>query len=241
MSAQEQIVVVSPHLDDAALDCCEHIFAWKRSGIRVSILTVFTAFSARVLSPWARWYSGAADSGGLAEFERRRACEDLKAMNILGVSWNHLGFVAAGFRCNGGKTLYPDSEAICSGVISPEDMVLLNELKRTIRPLKDRSWLVVPFGIGKHVDHILVRKAAEEVVKPVDLYYYLDYPYALTPWNWTASDVVKVLTARKSIRWMSKVKRRLLNVYSSQIPRVFPLVFPRTYPEIIFCPRHRAE
>ena len=44
MAIGKEIVVISPHLDDAVVSCCDHILDWKKKGNRVRILTIFTAF-----------------------------------------------------------------------------------------------------------------------------------------------------------------------------------------------------
>jgi hypothetical protein len=37
----------------------------------------------------------------------------------------------------------------------------------------------VPLGLGNHVDHALVRRAAEELTSPFPLGYYADFPYVM--------------------------------------------------------------
>jgi LmbE family N-acetylglucosaminyl deacetylase len=249
MTVKKEIVVLSPHLDDAVFDCCDHIFAWKRREFPVRVVTAFTAFSNRVLSQWARWYTGLSHCGSLAEFERERVCQDVNAMNALSVSWNHLGFVDAAFRSHEGRPIYPDSQSIFAGAVSFHDLALLAKLKLAIEPLKNRSRFAVPLGMGKHVDHIIVREAAEELILPAEMLYYLEYPYALHAPNWSATHVAEVIAAKKSIRWMSQAKRRLLRIYSSQYPVVFsrallPLIsraFIHSYPEIILCPQEHPD
>jgi len=249
MAVKKEIVVLSPHLDDAVFDCSDHILAWKRDALPVRVVTAFTVFSSRMLSSYARSYIRLSHCESLAEFERVRVCEDMRAMNALRVSWNHLGFTDAAFRCNEGKPIYPDSQRMFSGAVSLHDFTLLAELKQAIEPFKNQSRFVVPLGVGKNVDHILVRKAAEELIVPAETYYYLEYPYALFGPNWTRNHVVKVVAAKKSIKWTSQAKRRLLQLYSSQYPGVFsrpvlPLIssaLTRYYPEIILCPEERAD
>jgi len=208
MVARTEIIVLSPHLDDAVLDCCDHILKWKRNRLPIRVLTVFTVLSNRILSPWTRWYSQASGYRSIKEIERTRTCEDTKAMSILGVLWDHLGFIDAGFRSNEGEPLYPDRKTIFSGIISPYDSSLLSKLKQSIISFRNFSQFVVPLGVGKHVDHILVRKAAEQAIGPGDLCYYVDYPYALSGKNWTINHVARVVTAKKSIKWMTEKKEK---------------------------------
>jgi len=249
MTVQKEIVVLSPHLDDAVFDCCDHILAWRRNALRVRVVTAFTDFSSRVLPSWARWYTRVSHCESLAELENRRVYEDVSAMDALRVSWNHLGFTDAAFRCNEGKPIYPDSQSIFSGAVSVHDFTVLAKLRETIERFRSQSRFVVPLGVGKHVDHVLVQMAAEDLVVPSEIYYYLEYPYALSGPNWTRNHLAKVMAAKKSIKWMSHPKRRLLRTYSSQYPSIFsrpvlPLIswaLIRFYPEIILCPEERAD
>jgi LmbE family N-acetylglucosaminyl deacetylase len=243
MAKRKQVIVFSPHIDDAVLDCCDHILEWQRNSTQVRVLTAFTLYSGDALSAWARSCLAASQCRSQGELEHRRASEDMKVMGVLGVPWNHLGLTDAAFRCVGGKPIYPNSRAMFSGAVSPDDLVVENELRRAIIPFVDRSDFVVPLGVGNHVDHILVRQAVEKLVPAADIYYCLDYPYALSGRNWTGRHAVEVTTAKKSVKWMSTTKRRIL-ACCSQMPQIFSGAvlywvswgLVRTYPEIILCP-----
>jgi LmbE family N-acetylglucosaminyl deacetylase len=236
---QKELVVLSPHMDDAVFDCCDHIFAWKRSALHVKIVTVFTAFSTSKLSGWARRHSGISPNESPGEFGDRRVHEDVRAMSALRVSWNHLGFTDAGFRCNKGKPIHPDDRSLFSGALSLHDLTLLTKLKRAIEPFKNENRFVVPLGVGNHVDHILVRKVAEELVSPARIYYYIEYPYAVFFMNWTRNHVAQVMAAKKSVKWMSQAKRRVIRLYASQHHVLSPHWVMPCYPEIILCPKDR--
>jgi LmbE family N-acetylglucosaminyl deacetylase len=81
-------------------------------------------------------------------------------------------------RAPDGSPLYPD-EAALWGELHPADGPLLKELARRIRALPEEATLYVPLGAGDHVDHRLVRRAAEAAARP--LLYYEEYPYAEDP------------------------------------------------------------
>ncbi len=49
-----------------------------------------------------------------------------------------------------------------------------------LRSLPPAGMLVAPLTVGHHVDHLLVRAAAE-LLAPQGLWYYEDYPYAQQP------------------------------------------------------------
>ncbi len=216
------------------LNCCDHILEWKKKGIKVRIISIFTIFQSGFVSPSAKEYIEASGCKSIAEFENVRVSEDMKAMIHLGVSWNHLDLVDAGFRCNKGKPIYPDSSSLFSGTISTEDLQVLTELRLALKQFRTHGQFVVPLGIGKNIDHIIIKKIAEEMFDSANLYYYIDFPYALSPRTWTLKNVFKVLRAKKTIKWITRRKRELLRIYSSQIELLFDRI--DSYPEIILHP-----
>ncbi len=61
--------------------------------------------------------------------------------------------------------------------MDPGEANLINTLTEELKDqLPADARIVVPLGIGNHVDHDLTRKAASRLGIP--LYYYADYPYA---------------------------------------------------------------
>jgi len=231
MPAENEITVFSPHLDDAALDCTDHILAWKKLGFHVHVVTFFTKSASR--SPEDLTCDSSDD------LERRRTCEDKDAMNRLGVSWSHLSFADVWFRREN-ERLNCTNELLLHEASNDR---ILRALTSAILSFRDSGLFVVPLGVGGHVDHLLVREAAEFEIEPTELCYYVDYPYALSVFNWAVSDLWRVMKAKKSIKVMSNAKKQLLEVYSSQIPQVFsharfsmPWIawtFVRSYPEIV--------
>ena len=72
----------------------------------------------------------------------------------------------------------------CLGwAVVPDALVPVMErlADRLAEGLRDGDRLVSPMTLGNHVDHSLVRRAAEQAAssKPVSLWYYADYPYAV--------------------------------------------------------------
>ena len=233
MAASRDIVVLSPHLDDAVLDCCDHILMWK--SFRVKVVTVFTAFSEEIDTPLAGWYTKAAGCSSIKELERTRVHEDEKAMDVLGTSWSHLGYIDAGFRVHNNTPLYPDRRSIFSGNTSSHDLTLLNEIRDSLISSRYQGQVVVPLGIGKHVDHVLIRRAAEATFEPSNLSYYVDYPYALSIRNWLSHHAIEIATHKRSVKWTSRKKREIIEIYSSQENLIFGHI--RYYPEIVTYPK----
>lgn len=148
------VLFLSPHLDDAILSCPAHL---QRCEVRIA--TVFT------------------ESGpDAAALYRARRAEDRKAASALGASVTHMGFLDAPFR----SLRYGNF----SGIVfrrAREYSVTRGDVARAIEGLVARfrpSRVVCPMAVGNHVDHRLVRDAALLAVRPEELLFYEDRPYA---------------------------------------------------------------
>ena len=110
-------------------------------------------------------------SAGDASYEFRRA-EDLEAAKIIGAGTKHLGFRDAPFR----SALYRSFLGIVAGHARPSIKVenAITLLLEEFHP----ELVLAPLGVGNHVDHRLLRDAATKLVRPEQLLYYEDLPYA---------------------------------------------------------------
>lgn len=170
-------IYLSPHLDDAALSCGGLIWDQTSSGEAVTVLTIFAGDPpSGPLSPFAhslhvRWETG---EGAVA----RRREEDLKACARLLAVPRHLELPDCIYRRSPktGEALY-DSEASLGNSIHPHELSLVTALSEQFSVQPEGAQLVSPLAIGRHVDHRLVRAAAERSGRA--LLYYADYPYIL--------------------------------------------------------------
>ena len=193
---------LSPHLDDAVLSCGGLIHRQANAGEAVTIATVCAGdppagpISAYAAALHARW--GLPPDGGAAtaEMVARRRAEDRAACARLGARIIHLGVPDVIYRRTeaGGTWTVEDDAGLFSGA-ARVDPALAADLARDIdgrvrdargagapAPLK----VYVPLAIGDHVDHHLVRRAAErwwslrdsDPGGAIHLTYYEDYPYA---------------------------------------------------------------
>ena len=182
MPTEVDVLVLSPHLDDAALSCggALHRLATEQ-GKNVVVVNVFTADA----PPEAELSTAARDlhavwrrAGGFdgAVMAHRRG-EEKAACRRLGVEVCFLDLLDALYRRNdAGRSLYEPVQRVM-GARHPDDEALLDDLEsRFRRPPQDALWLL-PMGVGHHVDHLLVRQAAERLTGP-RRFYYEDYPYA---------------------------------------------------------------
>ncbi len=167
---------LAPHLDDVALSCGGQIYARTQGGERILIVTVMAgspprlAQSAYIAGLHERW-----QLAGDAAAERR--AEDRAACAILGADFLHLAVPDCIYRLapQSGAPLY-NSDAEIFGEIHPAESGLQAEIVQQLRALPACGQVVAPLAIGHHVDHLLVRAAAE-TVWPSSLCCYEDYPY----------------------------------------------------------------
>ncbi|MCX6017887.1 MAG: PIG-L family deacetylase [Chloroflexi bacterium] len=170
---------LSPHLDDIALSCGGLVHQLTGAGERVVIVTVCTGDTPRgvALSEAARHVHWEWQLGEDNPYAARRA-EDERVCAVLGAEPLHLGFLDAVYRVDAhGAPLY--TRNFIGGAVQDADWHgMYFALIARLRPLIAAAQHVYcPLAIGGHVDHVLVRSAAEAatVRRPV---YYEDYPYA---------------------------------------------------------------
>jgi LmbE family N-acetylglucosaminyl deacetylase len=172
-------IYLSPHLDDAVLSCGGLIWEQVKSGLPVEIWTICAGFPPSTpLSPVAqalhdRWQTPTS----LREAVSTRRAEDGLACRRLGASFRHFEIPDCVYR------RLPDGEPVVVedqgmfGPIQPGEIYLVDEVYRQIKSnLPAQACLVSPMAVGGHMDHLIVRAAAERLRLP--LLYYADYPYA---------------------------------------------------------------
>jgi len=118
----------------------------------------------------------------------RRRSEDIDACRQLSAAYRHFPYLDCIYRTHPQTSvhLYPDREAIFGGLDPAEEELvqaladdlllhLPDEGQRTTGDFSPPA-VVCPLAIGGHVDHQLLRRAAERLPGP--LWYYADFPYA---------------------------------------------------------------
>ncbi len=180
------VVFLSPHPDDAVLSCGGEIWQLTRQGISVRVVTIFAGDPDDEAAelPFARYQHR------LWGFPPRpmalRRAEDVAACVQLGLRPEdvvHLPFLDAVYRRTpAGAAMYPSDEALF-GDVHPDDAGLDEKIAEALVPLLGGATrIVAPAGVGHHVDHLLVRRAAEQVRQNGhEIVYYEELPYAETP------------------------------------------------------------
>jgi LmbE family N-acetylglucosaminyl deacetylase len=143
-------LVVSPHLDDAVLSVGGSMAAWTAAGERVVVATVFTTGpSLDEVEPTMRKW---------ADYPARRA-EDAEACAVVGAQVRWLGQIERAFR-------KPFMTGL-SYFTTPPDRAGFTALPQVIAALDtlddlDPHRILVPLGIGNHVDHVEALVAATD-------------------------------------------------------------------------------
>jgi hypothetical protein len=164
-------------------------------------VTVVTAFTAASPPPWSlparRHLRAVGVTGAETLFAQRRA-EDLQVLAGLGIEAVHLGFRDALFRRAGespdrrrgpgwrprlsGRPAYPTFRFDAArGRVSSCDAWLPAEVAARVGEIAQTGEFRVvfaPIGIGRHVDHVITRRAARDV--GLRTVYYSDFPYSQT-------------------------------------------------------------
>ncbi len=258
-------LVLSPHLDDAVLSCGGLLDAHP-AGPRATVVTVFTDAAPPPWTWAARSFlraSGFADAESLYDARRR---EDLQVLAQLGVDGRHLGQPDALFRRRvlpgpgesaAARTGEPHPRRpwpaelahryptyrfdIALGRIARADHRLADSLAEQVLELLQQTGsrlLLAPLGVGRHVDHLLVRQAglvaAERSGTPIA--FYSDFPYHLSarpdPAFVAGHDLRPVAVHVRGTR-----KEALVRGYRTQVSGLFPAGEIPAVPELFWLPR----
>jgi LmbE family N-acetylglucosaminyl deacetylase len=152
-------LLLSPHLDDAALSCAARL----QSGTVAEIVTVFAGLPTAD-APLSDWDILTRAGNPRQRMVERRA-EDTAAWVSVSQAFRHLDYV--------------ESEAAL------DFNVLTRDLAALARPY---DLLLAPAGLGRHPHHLLVRDAALAAVGPdTKIILYGELPYAAF-FGWPTSD-----------------------------------------------------
>lgn len=217
------LVVLSPHLDDAALSCGGLIHQEARLGRRVLVLTTFTGdIPEGPLSELGSWVLKVMKLEQATAMASRRA-EDRRACACLNAELEHWPFFETPYRKSAaGATIYPKVEMLF-GEPLPADEPLLDKLVERLGTLPPARRVLAPLAVGSHVDHHLLRRAADQVFGE-QLELYEDFPYVRK-----LGALGKALGERR--RWHSRVEKltqadleakiAAVNAYESQVTPLF--------------------
>jgi len=235
---QKTCYFVSPHLDDAAFSAGGLIsYLVKRT--KVVVITAFTsaARDKHSLSALAYIKMCGYKSNEVGKFFSNRRKEDKEVFNALGVKAIHLGFLDVLWRkkknlnlvakfstlfVNEFRYIYPTHRLhISKGKIHKEDMPNLRRLERKLIEIvgEDKNSVVFcPVGLGKHVDHIVVREACTNSFP--NIIYWEDSPYNL--YHELEKDFIKKNGLKRKVFNKNQSNRKALySAYKTQFGKLF--------------------
>ena len=170
-------IYLCPHPDDAALCAGGLIFDQAQRGQQVEIWTLMAGVpEGEELSEFARQMHAKWGTASARQTIELRRAEDRQAASVLGAEPVHFDFLDAIYRRGAdGQPLYGEP---VGAPVSPGDASLAAQISREVRErLSPDDKVICLMGIGGHVDHVLVRKAAELLGRA--LLYVADFPYVL--------------------------------------------------------------
>jgi LmbE family N-acetylglucosaminyl deacetylase len=157
-------VILSPHLDDAAIDCFSLL---ERRPIVVNVFTGIPP--AGTLSEWD-WECGAADS---SNWMVRRLAEDRAALGVYVDEIVGLDLLEHAYR---------------EGVTPAAALAAVTDALEACPALSHASALYAPLAGGRrpHPDHRIVREAARSLGRRLDrpVLLYADVPYCISFGSW---------------------------------------------------------
>lgn len=174
---------ISAHLDDAVISCGDYIHELTQNHNLVTIATVFTGMGTE-LSMLARILHKKFGLG--TETMDIRKQEDIHAAETLGASVLHLGVLECIYRKKqDGSPVYGKLQDLFETDWRNEAEVMEEIVTVFLKQIQIDNYdgVYVPLGIGRHVDHCLVRASAEQFrLKTADrsripFFYYEDLPY----------------------------------------------------------------
>lgn len=173
-------IYLSPHFDDVAFSCGGLVWEQTELGDEVSIWTICAGVPPPgPISKYAQSLHNRWGTGPNAVSARR--AEDLQSSRLLGASSRNFSIPDAIYRRSPVEVeaLYTADADLFTELRSEEEYLVEILREDLAQALPDQSEVVCPLTLGGHVDHRLVRSAAEQLGR--SLWYYADYPYTLDP------------------------------------------------------------
>ncbi len=173
-------IYLSPHFDDVAFSCGGLVWEQTKSGLDVSIWTICAGDPPP--GPISRYGQGLHERWGTGpNAVAARRNEDLFSSRLMGADSRNFSIPDAIYRRSAldGNPLYTADEELFIDLRREEESLVVGLKSELEQALPVECELVCPLALGGHVDHRLVRSAAEQLNRA--LWYYADYPYTVNP------------------------------------------------------------
>jgi len=181
-NAEPQLhVIISPHFDDGVFSCGGTASKLTAAGHSVLVITMMGGLFHGELPDTPiladlhqRWRAG-------EDPLRQRQIEDEQASRTLGVDFMHVPLPDCVYRLAGDLALYPSEDSLFADV-HPADYAprLLKGIQ--IPELETAARIYLPLGVGRHVDHQIVRDWGLTQMRDAPdrslLRFYAEFPYS---------------------------------------------------------------
>lgn len=170
-------IFIAPHFDDVALSCGGLVWDLSNQGHGVEVWTIMAGYPPdEDYSEFAQQNHRAWGLSGEAAI-RMRMGEDRAVCDILGAQPRHFDWPDVIYRRDQhtGLALVNNNEELFSK--QPEDQLVEEVAHMLMDEIPQNTQLVLPIGLGHHVDHRAVRMAGDKL--GWEGFYYADYPYIL--------------------------------------------------------------
>lgn len=228
----ERVIILSPHLDDAALSCGGLLDFLTERQTSCLVISIYCGNPQAVKGK----------DGSLRTLQRKghvnprlRRQEDIAAMHAARADFVHLSFSDGIYRRSPltNNFIYRHAR---ERWLAPrvDDLGHVEELYLTLRRLclgLGHILLVSPMGIGQHVDHSIVARVAIRLAEHgVSLLYYEDFPYVIDREVGSGAEDNPLLAlerlgrepvGRMVLPVSVQAKTDLIGHYRSQIPALF--------------------
>ena len=212
-------IYLSPHLDDAVLSAGGLIYEQTKSGLPVEIWTFMCGyppeppegeFSSFAQFQHTQWGFSSAQDG-----IRIRREEDQRAATRVGAGVVHFDFLDCIYRRGAnGEWLYYE---ISTPPREEDEEIPTQIAGAASASLRPDDVLVCQLSVGSHVDHVLVRRAAEMLGRPLlydaDIPYLFEKPHELEPKTAGMKESVYMVTETGFKCWQEAILE-----YKSQLP-----------------------
>lgn len=216
----KSVLVLSPHMDDAVLSTFDFLDS-IRSAYRPIVANIFTSFQTKIITGDTQKYLLESGFSNVQKFEVHRKNEEAAALNAARIQYINLDYVDGGFRDVNSQPVYRNHKQLFSGKIAITDRLSLQ--KKLIQSFKQLevlyqpSLVLIPLGIGKHADHLLVKKAAQCCFKSACKLYWKDIPYGISLSSKYHSTLKQIVKKKYALPGPSAKKLEILGAYSSQV------------------------
>lgn len=196
---QKHWIFLSPHFDDVVLSCGGLIWDLTNQGDQAEIWTIMAGYPVdESYSAFAQQNHLAWGKAGREAIDMRRA-EDQAACEILGARSHHFNWPDVIYRrhTQNGEPIVNTNEELFN---APTEPTLVDDIAKVlIDEIPYEAALVLPMGLGGHLDHRAVVDVGKRLTR-VD-FYFADYPYILWCFD---SPILTTNTYRKMHQCISR-------------------------------------